>query len=273
MNASPASPMPFISTPFILGHRGASAVAPENTLTAFSRAIVDGADGIEFDVRLSRDQVPMVIHDASLRRTGLIDRSVSELTRAELQEIDVGSWFDQRAQPSRESFRGEKLPTLEQVFQLFSSKSGLLYLEMKCEADEGAALAATVAREIEESGISNRVVVASFDHSAIAEIKKHAAAIRTAALFEPKLSRPISTIRRLRMVDVACHYGADEIALHYTLAGPRVIEKAKREGLEIVLWTVDDTHWINRARSLGIKALISNNPEVMVHSRNMSQLS
>ncbi|MDQ2936715.1 MAG: glycerophosphodiester phosphodiesterase [Acidobacteriota bacterium] len=273
MNAGTPGSMPSISTPLILGHRGASAVAPENTLAAFARAIADGADGIEFDVRLSRDHVPVVVHDASLKRTGLIDRRVSELTGAELQAIDVGSWFDQRAQSSGESYRGEKLPTLAEVFQLFSSTGGVLYIEMKCEAHEGTALAATVAKAIEESGLANRVVVASFDLSSIAEIKKHAAAIRTAALFEPKLSRPISTVRRLRMVDVARHNGADEIALHYTLAGPRVIEKAKREGLEVVLWTVDDTHWIVRARSLGIKALISNNPEVMVRSRNTSQLS
>ncbi len=79
--------------PLILGHRGASAVAPENTLAAFSPAILDGAEGIEFDVRLSRDRVPMVIHDASLRRTAFIDRLVCDLTSEELQRIDVGSWY------------------------------------------------------------------------------------------------------------------------------------------------------------------------------------
>ncbi len=73
------------STPLILGHRGASALAPENTIAAFARAMHDGADGVEFDVRLSRDQVPVVIHDSTLKRTGLIDSVVSALTAAELQ--------------------------------------------------------------------------------------------------------------------------------------------------------------------------------------------
>ena len=104
--------------PLILGHRGASALAPENTLAAFSRAISDGADGIEFDVRLSHDGVPVVIHDASLKRTGLIDRQVGELTAADLCEIDVGSWFVGRAQNLNQSFSGEKLPTLASVFKL-----------------------------------------------------------------------------------------------------------------------------------------------------------
>jgi glycerophosphoryl diester phosphodiesterase len=260
------------ANPLILGHRGASAVAPENTLAAFSRAIRDGADGIEFDVRLSRDQVPVVIHDATLKRTGLIDRNVAELTAAELQKIDVGRWFAEPTQTPTESFGGEKLPTLVQVFELFSGISGALYLEMKCCAGEGAALAAEVVRLSRESRLADRVVVESFDLAAIAEVKRIDAGIRTAALFEPRLSQPISTLRRLKMVDIALGVGADEIALHYTLAGPRVIEKAKRERLEIVVWVVDDPEWIRRARSLGIKALIANDPALMLRHRTSASL-
>src|SRR5258705_46647 len=123
-------------SPLILGHRGASALAPENTLAAFSRAMSDGADGIEFDVRLSRDQVPVVIHDATLNRTAGIDQPVSELTAAELRAVDVGSWFN-RNEPATSPFACEKLPTLAQVFDLFSANRGVLYVEMKCETHEG----------------------------------------------------------------------------------------------------------------------------------------
>ena len=151
------------SRPFILGHRGASAVAPENTLAAFSRAISDGADGIEFDVRLSRDGVPVVIHDDTLKRTGLIDRLVSELTAAELQEVDVGSWFAETTRNLTATFRGEKLPTLTQVFELFSANNGRLYIEMKCDKDEGSLLAAEVVRLTREARMAERVVVESFD--------------------------------------------------------------------------------------------------------------
>jgi glycerophosphoryl diester phosphodiesterase len=253
--------------PFILGHRGASALAPENTLAAFSRAITDGAEGIEFDVRLSRDVVPVVIHDATLKRTGLIDRAVSEMTAAELQEIDVGSWFANRSAEAKE-FAGEKLPTLSQTFELFRGNAGLLYIEMKCDRDEGAALAAEVVRLTREFRIGERVVVESFDHAAIVAVKKIDSGIRTAALFEPKLTRPISTVRRLKMVDTALAVGADEIALHHSLAGDRVIEKSKQAGLEIIVWTVDDLAWIARARTHGIKALIANDPGVMVRQRD-----
>ena len=84
----------------------------------------------------------------------------------------------------------------------------------------------------------------------------------------PKLSQPISTLRRLKMVDLTLDVGAEEIALHHTLARGRVIEKAKREGLEIVVWTVDDPEWIARASALGIKALIANDPALMVRYRD-----
>ena len=261
------------SPPFILGHRGASAFAPENTLAAFSRAISDGADGIEFDVRLSRDGVAVVIHDTDLKRTGQIDRLVSDLTAAELRNVDVGSWFTERSQSADESFRGEKLPDLSQVFELFSTNNGLLYIEMKCDADEGPLLAAQVAKLTRESRMAERVVVESFDHSAIAAVKKIDSGIRTAALFEPKLTRPISTIRRFRMIDTTLDAGADEIALHHTLAGVRVVEKAKRADLEVVVWTVDDPIWITRARTLGIKALIANDPGSMLRHRDRIALN
>src|SRR4029079_15573183 len=132
--------------PLILGHRGASAVAPENTLAAFSRAMSDGADGIEFDVRLSRDRIPVVIHDANLNRTAGVARRVSDLTTKELQQIDVGSWFDDRVGNPLATFAGEKLPTLKQVYELFSQNNGVLYVEMKCEGDERVDLAAGVVR-------------------------------------------------------------------------------------------------------------------------------
>jgi glycerophosphoryl diester phosphodiesterase len=188
-----------------------------------------------------------------------------------LQEIDVGSWFAAHRQIPSASFAGEKMPTLVQVFELFSTNTGLLYIEMKCDAEDGPALAAQVVKVTREFRIADRVVVESFDLSAVAEVKRIDPGIRTAALFEPRLSRPISTLRRLKMVDMALAARANEIALHHTLAGPRVSEKAKREGLEIVVWTVDDPEWIARARALGVKALIANNPAVMVHHRNTGQ--
>ena len=78
-------------SPLIIGHRGASAVAPENTIAAFREAIAAGADGIEFDVRLTRDGVPVIIHDNSLYRTARLPHRIADLTRSELEQIEPWS--------------------------------------------------------------------------------------------------------------------------------------------------------------------------------------
>jgi glycerophosphoryl diester phosphodiesterase len=255
------------STPLIIGHRGASAVSPENTLAAFSRALDDGADGIEFDVRLSRDRVPVVIHDATLKRTGNLDRLVEEVDVSELQQCDVSSWFYRAQIPIKPKV--ETVPTLAQVFQLFQKTNALLCLEMKSEAADAAPLVQSVVDEIHKAEIAKQVVVSSFDLDAVALVKQIDPTISTAALFEPKLSRPISTIRRLKMIELAVEHGASEIALHHSLCSARVVQKAAELGLPVVVWTVDDVKWIKQAQRLGLKGLITNNPALMVrHARS-----
>lgn len=254
--------------PLIIGHRGASAIAPENTLAAFNRAIQDGADGIEFDVRLSQDGVPVVIHDAKLARTGLIDGVVAELSAEILGRTDVGSWFSQRPNAQDLDFANEKLPSLQQVFDLFSNSDALLYLEMKSQAG-GKSLAAEVAGAIRKHAIAERVIVSSFDLALVQAIKAIDSAIRTAALFEPKVSLPATLVRRMKLVELAKACGADEICLHHTLAGRRLTEHARQSGLEVVVWTVENPDWIERARSRGVKALITNDPAKMLRYRNI----
>ena len=246
----------------IIGHRGASAVAPENTLVAFERALHDGADGIEFDVRLARDRVPVVIHDATLRRTALRDGSIACLSSVELSGIDAGSWFNLRhPKRARTEYASAKVPTLTQVLELFGAGNARLYVEMKCEADEGSSLAAEVARLVREHSLLDRVIVESFALDSIAEIKRIDAGIRTAALFEPSLLRPRPSCAR--MIEQATLSGADEIALHRSLATPGTIEEARRRGLEVVVWTVDSTSWIERAITYGVSAVITNDPARM----------
>jgi glycerophosphoryl diester phosphodiesterase len=260
--------------PLIIGHRGASALAPENSLAAFRRAIADGADGIEFDVRLSRDRVPVVIHDATLERTGLVRRKVGELTAAELQSTRIGNWFKQsrrRRGAADEDFTDERVPLLAQVLELFKANRGRLYLEMKADEGEGSDLVMQVVRMIQESAVRDRVVVECFDLGLIAAVKTRAASIRTAALFEPKLSRPSSFVRR-DYSRQAADVGADEIALHHALANRRNIDEAIRLNQKVVLWTVDKPSWVAKARDWGIMALITNNPRVLLRARESSSV-
>jgi glycerophosphoryl diester phosphodiesterase len=257
--------------PLIIGHRGSSAVAPENTLAAFTRAIADGADGLEFDVRLSGDGTPVVIHDATLDRTANKPGLVSDFTAAELGKIDIGSWFNEKyPQHARPEYAHETLPTLTQVFELTKDVELILYVELKCEKAQSRQIAAKVAQVINELSTNQKrqVVVESFDLNAIAGIKSLDPSIRTAALFEPQLGHPTTFVRRLKMLALAQDVGADELALHHSLVTERLVAKATHAGLPVVVWTVDKPTWIKRARDYGITALITNNPAALLAERS-----
>ncbi|MEN3326235.1 MAG: glycerophosphoryl diester phosphodiesterase [Acidobacteriota bacterium] len=244
----------------IIGHRGASAVAPENTMAAFREALAVGADGIEFDVRLTRDGVPVVIHDSTLRRTGGLPRRVADLTWAEVSKIDVGSWF-------AEAFANETVPGLADLFALFQSNDSTLYLEMKCDSPaEQRPLAEACVRAIEEHSLKERVVVECFQLPAIKILKEIDPDIRTVALFEPTFTNP-SVLSDQRIINQAMDVGAAALALHHRLARESLVQKAKAAGLHVAVWTVDDPTWIKRAQTIGIDALITNNPAAMLGHR------
>ena len=244
----------------IIGHRGASAVAPENTMAAFREAIAVGADGIEFDVRLTRDGVPVVIHDSTLRRTGRLPHRVADLTWAEVSKVDVGRWFSG-------SFGSETIPSLAELFTLFQSKNSTLYLEMKSDsASDQRALAEACARAIDEHSLKERVLVECFQLPALKILKKVDPGIKTVALFEPSFTNT-SLLSDQRIINQAIDAGAAALALHHRLARESLVQKAKAEGLHVAVWTVDDPAWIERARATGIDALITNDPAAMLAHR------
>ncbi len=246
--------------PLIIGHRGASAVAPENTMAAFREALAVGADGIEFDVRLTRDGVPVVIHDSTLRRTGGLPHRVAHLTSEEIGKVDVGSWFST-------SFANEIVPSLAELFTLFQSNNSTLYLEMKCDsASEHQALGEACVKAIDEHSFKERVVVECFQLPALRILKEIDPEIKTVALFEPALTNP-SVLSDQRIINQTRDVGAAALALHHRLARESLVKKAKDAGLHVAVWTVDDPAWIERARSSGVDALITNDPQRMIRAR------
>lgn len=253
--------------PLIIGHRGAAAVAPENTLISFARAVQDGADGIEFDVRLARDRVAVVIHDATLRRTALRKGLVKDFSSEELAAMDAGTWFNRRRPTlARTEYAAAKIPTLSSVFEMLRDHAAIFYVEMKCGAKTRVPLAREVARLIQSYSLKDRVVVESFDLLSIVEIKRLNASLRTAALFDRKLTRPAPSARW--MIERAIDCGADEIALQRSLATRRTVGQAAHRGLSTVVWTVDSPAWVARAMKNGVRTIITNNPAAMCARRH-----
>ncbi len=234
-------------------------------------ALDAGAAGVELDVRLSSDGVPVVIHDANLQRTGQRDESVAAMTSGELQQVEVGSWFNRvHPQFARDEYKHQTIPTLAQVLELFNQRQNLLkivYVEMKSEQAEEThvTLARAVAQTIKASRMIDRVVVVSFNLRAVAEIKLIDSSITTGALFEPRRN-PVELLRRHPLISAALACGADEILFHRLIATRRLVDLATESNLRSVVWTVDDPQWVRRRSDRGIHAVITNKPAEMLAS-------
>lgn len=244
--------------PLIIAHRGASADAPENTRAAFRRAIAAGADGIEFDVRLSHDSIPIVFHDATLRRLARIENRISDLTAEELKKIDVGSWFN-RAFPRKadKNFSAETIPTLADTFDLLKDFPGLIYVELKGRS-RIPALARAVLNSIGETSLRSQIIVKSFHLEAVKLVKKIQPDIRAAALFEPKI---LTVLRKKKLIlDEAERCNADQISIHRSLATSKFVASAREKNFSVAIWTADNPVWVRRAFDYGVGAIITNDP-------------
>jgi glycerophosphoryl diester phosphodiesterase len=151
--------------PKLVGHRGACDVAPENTMVSFQRALFDGADIIEMDLRLSLDGEIVMVHDARVDRTTDGAGYVSELTVAELKQLDAGSWFSPH-------YAGERIPTADEVFDWAKGKIGML-LELKFQLYGGydPDLAPAVLAAINRAGVADQIAMICYQPRALVQVK------------------------------------------------------------------------------------------------------
>nr|WP_054637803.1 glycerophosphodiester phosphodiesterase family protein [Thalassobacillus sp. C254] len=139
----------------IFAHRGASITHPENTMTAFQAAVDAGAEGIELDVQLTKDEEVVVIHDNTVNRTTDGFGAVHELTAKEISKLDAGSWRDA-------SFRGEKVPLLKDVLEWLTDKDILINIELKKHKPGYETLAQKVTDVIKEHNVQKKIILLPF---------------------------------------------------------------------------------------------------------------
>ena len=257
----PAHPLLARGRRLVIGHRGSPMEAPENTLESFRVALAQGADALELDVHLSRDGVPVVIHDPDLRRTtdraGLVER----LTVAELQAADAGARFTTdggRTFPWRG--RGVRVPTLEEVVQAFPDTP--LLVELKTPLVQDA-----VDRLLARHAAYPRTLPASAFDDALAVFRRRgvpysASQGEIARLYFGAASG--TAPRRVR-------YAA--LAVPYTYRGlvvptPWFVRAAHRRDATVHVWTVDDVRVAARLWVRGVTGIVTNVPGVMVTLRD-----
>ncbi len=242
-------------TPLILGHRGASAYAPENTLVAFRLALEQGADGVELDVTLSADGVPVVIHDDTVDRTTDGQGAVHVLTLAQLKQLDAGY----RAKFG-EQFAGERLPTLAEVFEALGARA-IINVELKRDPSPDKALAQKVAALIAAHNMERRVIVSSFDYDNLRRVRALNAALALGLLYDPTEPTRIAQAWLAAGVRAEAHH--PYFHLHNALT--RGLYRAR--GGRVNVWTVNTEADLRKQMALGVDGLITNCPDVAVRVR------
>lgn len=231
--------------PTVMAHRGLSADAPENTLYAFSDAILVGADFIELDVQQTRDGVLVVMHDSNLKRTTSVNKDIWDVDYADIQNLDAGSWFDP-------AYANARIPTLEETLQ-FVDKRAKLNIEIKPTKHGSDTLEQDVAELITRYQYTDACYVTSFSYGSLKKVKEANPEIRTGYL----MSVAYGQFYSLKY--------ADAFSLNKVFVTSQVVNAAHQQGKQIFAWTVNGMSEVRSLCNLHVDSIITDDP-VMVQN-------
>ena len=255
----PAAPLLDLTARPIIGHRGAAAYAPENTMASFHLALEQGADALEFDVRITRDSEAVVLHDPTLERTTDATGPLRLRTLHELEQVDAGFRFSPdggRSYPWRG--KGVRIPTLRNVIQDLPAVP--LLIEVKEPEVQEA-----VARVLQETGATGRAILAGSDWRSLR-------AFRSPPVHLGASRRDIARLYfRLGSPDPACRcYAVPDRFKFLSIPTRRFVNAAHQRGASVHVWTVDDPEVARRLWANGVNGVVTNRPDVMFEARRNS---
>jgi glycerophosphoryl diester phosphodiesterase len=228
-----------------VAHRGASGSAPEHTRTAFERALDFGVDMIELDVQLSRDHELVVIHDLDLARTTTGNGLVRQHDFAALKDLDAGLWFGAR-------FAGQRLLSLEEVIAIVGTRARL-NVEVKAPAPDWPVLAPRLIALLRACGRLDSTILSCFEPGALVALRACAADAPLGLLWQrPDFSEAWQWSSQLRAVS---------LHPHWSLISADLLRAARRRGLQVLTWTVNDVEVMGQLVRLGVDGIISDFPE------------
>lgn len=222
----------------VIAHRGASALAPENTLSSVERAIEDGADWVEIDVQETADGEVVVLHDSDFMKLAGSPLKIWEASFAEVRRLDIGSWFGPE-------FRGEGVATLEEVLLRARGRAKVV-IELKYYGHDQR-LEERVAAIVERTGMEDEIAVMSLERPGVEKM----------AALRPRYRKGLlaaTAVGRLTEVDV------DFLAVSVTLATPSLVRQAHGLGRDVYVWTVNDEMTMAHQILRGVDGLITDDP-------------
>ena len=238
--------------PVIVGHRGASALAPENTLASIEKAIACGVDAVEIDIRLSSDGAVVVIHDARLQRTTDGKGKVRDLTVDELKRVSAGKWFSRK-------FSDEKIPTLDEVMKYINGRVGL-NVEIKAERmkNQSMEIVDRCINCIRRYNVFDSVMVSSFNYSFLNYARSIESRLCIGILHRPIISDTagilIQVVKRIKPQYF--------IYRHNRLSASRLF-RLRQMSLKVGVYTINQVYDFVRMKEFGVDAIYTDNPQLI----------
>src|ERR1700716_3247045 len=233
---------------WVIGHRGAMGYCPENTFVSFERALELGADWIELDVHLTRDGALAVIHDESVDRTTDGHGLVRDHSLSELKLLDAGAWFGP-------GYAGQRIPTLEEVLAWAHSRGTIVDIEIKNGPIFYRGIEEAVVKALDDSHMTEQVIVISFDHAAVQRVKSLDTRIATGVLYS---GRPVDA-----GVGLARQANADALLPHWAYVTSADVQVAHNAGLAVAPWATSDPAILRHLIDAGVDAIGTNHPDVL----------
>lgn len=235
----------------IFAHRGYNAKYPENSMLALEKAAEVGADGIEIDVHLSKDEVPVVIHDETLDRTTYKKGYVKDYPLEELKTAHVSNFLFKKDL--------EPIPTLEEVLKWIEPTNLLLNIEIKNDKIIYKDIERIIINLVRKYKMEERVILSSFNHCSLAICKEIAPMIDTAILYVENMYQPWKYAKTLR---------TSAIHPNYKLTTDVLIDESQKNDIAVRPWTVNDPQAMGRFFEENCAGIITDEPELAVMTRD-----
>jgi glycerophosphoryl diester phosphodiesterase len=217
-----------------IGHRGARAYEPENTLRSYKKALEIGVDAVELDVRKTQDNQLVVIHDADVKKTTNGKGLVSELTLKQIKEFSTE--------------KGEKIPTLKEALDFLDKKVKIL-IELKEEGVEEKVLSL-----VREGGLQKNVIIVSFIEDALRKVRELDKEVETGLIYA-KHKNPIKSALDLK---------AQYLVAFYRFTHTANVQKAHENGLKVIVWTVNKPEEVTEYVKKGVDGIASDKPDILI---------